>query len=204
MDADRINEAVKKAIADSLGDIKRAIQGDLDEVVTKKVKQEETPTFKRKFNEDHFKHSKEIEKIMDRISSNLEDKDLKKAQENVEAGKKLLRKRQKLIKIADREDDGWEVIRCYQSDALASDSDDEKRLNKSRRQAKLNKKEARSRRISTSRRRFGTSHTSTSSNYKDFNKYYRSSKDTICYFCGREGHMQYSCPARRNDNSKGR
>ena len=35
-------------------------------------------------------------------------------------GKSLFTKRQKLIKIADREDDGWEVIKWYESDALDS------------------------------------------------------------------------------------
>ena len=54
-------------------------------------------------------------------------------------------KRKKFILLADRKEDGWEV-RCFQSDNLASDSEDEKRLNKSRRQAKQYKKEARTRR----------------------------------------------------------
>ena len=40
-----------------------------------------------------------------------------------------------------------EVIKCYlfNSDVLASDTDDEKRLGKSRRQARLNKKESKKR-----------------------------------------------------------
>ena len=37
-------------------------------------------------------------------------------------------------------EDGREVIKCYESGVLASDSDDEKRLAKSRRQARINKK----------------------------------------------------------------
>ena len=37
-------------------------------------------------------------------------------------------RQQKLITIADREKDGWEVVKCYLSDYLASDSEDEKQL----------------------------------------------------------------------------
>ena len=51
------------------------------------------------------------------------------------AGMKLLLKQQKLIKIADREEHGWDVVRHYVSDDLASDSEDEKNLNRARREA---------------------------------------------------------------------
>lgn len=42
-------------------------------------------------------------------------------------GKQLIRKRQKLIRIADKSADGWKVIDEYVSDELASGSEDEKR-----------------------------------------------------------------------------
>ena len=32
-----------------------------------------------------------------------------------------------MIKIAEIEEDGWEVIKCYESDALVSDTEDEKK-----------------------------------------------------------------------------
>ena len=113
--------------------------------------------------------------------------------------KSLFTKRQKLIKIADREDDGWEVIKCYESDALASDSDDEKRLAKSREQARISKKDSRAKRISYKQ----------SVNNDDY-KHYKTKefaskrKEPICYYCGREGHMQYACPVKRNNDFKGR
>ena len=202
--AEEIQAAVQNAIANSMAEIvnqtasavKRSMTEDLNNVVEKKVKLEETPHLKRKFNEQHFRHSKEVEKIMDKIMASLNDKDIDKAKEHVTEGKKIIAKRQKMIKIADREEDGWEVIRCYQSDALASDSDDEKRLVKSRRQAKQNKKDARIRKVNY-RKRFEQR-----SNYKEYRDSYtsnsRSYKEPVCYFCGREGHMQYNCPSRRN------
>ena len=35
---------------------------------------------------------------------------------------------QKIIKVADRSDYGWAVVKAYDNDELASDSEDEKRL----------------------------------------------------------------------------
>ena len=40
-------------------------------------------------------------------------------------GKLLIKERQKLIKIADKNKDGWLVVQEYESDDLASDSEDE-------------------------------------------------------------------------------
>ena len=46
----------------------------------------------------------------------------------IKEGKELIRKRQKLIRIADKSADGCKVVDEYVSDDLASGSDDEKRL----------------------------------------------------------------------------
>ena len=48
----------------------------------------------------------------------------------VSEGKKLIHKRQKLIKIADRYKDGWQVVEEFESDELASNSEGEKKLKK--------------------------------------------------------------------------
>ena len=54
-----LKDAIKAAIAESMGDIikssasatKRLLEKDIEQTVKKKVKLEETPTFKRKYNE---------------------------------------------------------------------------------------------------------------------------------------------------------
>ena len=56
-------------------------------------------------------------------------------------GKELIRKQQKLIRIADKSADGWKVVDEYVSDELASGSEDEKRLKKAK-EAASRKKEA--------------------------------------------------------------
>ena len=45
-----------------------------------------------------------------------------------------------MLRITDREEDGWQVVKCYLSDDLASDSEEEKQLSRARREAAVNKK----------------------------------------------------------------
>jgi len=46
----------------------------------------------------------------------------------VAEGKLIIEKRQKLIKIADKNRDGWLVVKEYESDDLASGSEGEKKI----------------------------------------------------------------------------
>ena len=81
-----------------------------------------------------------MEKINEAISA-TEKGTIERCQEKLAEGKKIILKQQKLLRIADREEDGREVIK---SDDLTSDSEDEKQLFRARREAAANKKEKRS------------------------------------------------------------
>ena len=50
----------------------------------------------------------------------------------------MLRERQKLIKIADRSDQGWKTADEYEKDPVAIYSDDEKRIKKAESAAEKN------------------------------------------------------------------
>ena len=52
------------------------------------------------------------------------------------------------------EEDGWEVVKCYLSDHLASDSQDEKQLNKARREAASNKKKREANKLKDRKKQF--------------------------------------------------
>ena len=55
---------------------------------------------------------------------------LKKAKEDLDEGMKILSRRQKMIKFADRSEAGWAVVEGYEDNVLASNSEDEKRMEK--------------------------------------------------------------------------
>ena len=54
----------------------------------------------------------------------------------LDEGAKALATRQKFIKIADRSEFGWATVKYYQSDPLASDSNDEKDLGRAEKEAR--------------------------------------------------------------------
>ena len=62
----------------------------------------------------------------------------------VAEGKQIIKERQKLIKIADKNKDGWLVVQEYESDDLASGFEDEKKIRKAKAAAKKKRKEAKS------------------------------------------------------------
>ena len=51
-------------------------------------------------------------------------------------------KRVKLIKMADRSEFGWDVAKYYQTDSIADDSDDERRIKSAERQAAAERKKS--------------------------------------------------------------
>ena len=67
---------------------------------------------------------KELELL--ELSENGEKEALKKVKTHLDEGMKALGKWQKHIKVADRSDYGWSMVQHYNSNPLASDSDDEK------------------------------------------------------------------------------
>ena len=54
------------------------------------------------------------------------------AREKIEEIKDKIAKCNKLIKIADTSEGGWETVRQYQTNPIASDTDDETRINKAK------------------------------------------------------------------------
>ena len=72
--------------------------------------------------------------------NSIEKEHLERCQEKLKEGKCLILKQQKLLRIPDREEDRWEIVKCYLTDDLASDSEDDKQLNKACREAASNKK----------------------------------------------------------------
>ena len=180
--------------------IKRALDShDAQQQSQKKSKK--VPEFKREGNKIRYKINEDIlEKVEDAIKA-IDQNDLDDAKEALEGGKKIITKQQKLICLADREDNGWEVVKHYLSDDLASDSEDEKAINKARRDAlasikkRQTQKKGKFRNAPQQRRSYDSSFKRELEpkfrfdNRRDYQK-----KSILCYRCGDSGHMQYACP----------
>ena len=117
-------KTIEQAVRDSL---KRALPQEFldkttDETI-KRIKSSTIPEFKSKGNKICYEANNNILKKIDDAMNAIEKGHIDRSQERLKEGKALILKQQKLIRIADREEDGWEVVKCYLSDDLASDSD---------------------------------------------------------------------------------
>ena len=102
------------------------------QIETKQQIDKETVELKFKGNRKQFKLNAESDNIFDQIQTANVQAASDKISTLVSEGRKLIHKRQKLIKIADRCKDGWQVVEEYESDELASNSEDEKKLKKAK------------------------------------------------------------------------
>ena len=111
------------------------------QIETKQKIDKETAELKFKGNQKQFKLNAELDNIFDQIqTANVQAASDTKISTLVSEGRKLIHKRQKLIKIADRCKDGWQVVEEYESDELASNSEDEKKLKKAKEAASRKRK----------------------------------------------------------------
>ena len=135
-------ELMERQIKEIREDIKKKKE-EVADIVVKQVKRTLPPEFRRKGNEKQFQFNEGVsEKIeeaeveLGSIALPAEDADtvnipvavLKKTKQAIKEGREAIQERQKLIRIADRSDYGWDVVQEYISDELAADSDDEKLL----------------------------------------------------------------------------
>ena len=140
---------------------------------------------------------------LEKATQHLGEAEIKEALEEIEAGKNLLLARQKLILLADREENGWNFVKEYKKDDLASGTDDEKQIVKAR---------AASEKAILKRKRNRTQNYPNSTKKDSFKRTYQSSFDPKpstsksdfrtnrfdrqCYKCGKRGHLMYNCYSR--------
>ena len=154
-------------------------------------------TFKRPGNKNQFNHNLEVLESLKTTHQLIDAGKYVEATDEIEKGKKLINKRQKLIRLPDRGKNGWHVVKEYVADDLASNSDDEKLISKARKSAATEKnsysEEYKQKRRSNDRyknsgynQRFDRTsydHRSSQENFKtDFR---RNRYDRTCNICGK-------------------
>ena len=101
--------------------------------VVKRLKRARSYEFKQKGDEKKFDFNEEVKEDASAHIAKLpremqEHPSLVSATEELKEGMKVLHTRQKLIWLADRSELGWAVVDAYESDELASDDEDAKRM----------------------------------------------------------------------------
>lgn len=200
----QLNDRLKQVEADTTSKIQEAVKSVLERQAAKAPapkKQKKEPDFRSKGNKKRYEVNEEIITTIEGAIENIGRNEIEDATSKLEAGKHILLKQQKLIRLADREENGWEFVRHYVSDDLASNSEDEKAIIKARKEAlaSINKRKAKRTlefRSTRGKDRLGRDTTPRGnwSRRDRFDRYVRRSKSDICFKCGKEGHWQNACP----------
>ena len=160
-------------------------------------------TLKGKGNQRQLDFCKDILEKIEKANSSMDENNVEKTKEHLSEGKKLVMKRVKLIKLADRED--WATVNEYMSDDLASDSEDEKQINRAIRSAsaKSDKRRKSKQRQSpyyignqqTDNRRLANSYSNRLSlrPYNHLARRETNFENKVCWGCGRVGHFMSDC-----------
>ena len=102
--------------------------------VLKRARHDKPYQYKRKGNEEQATFNTRVDEALAEAQLDLPGAEtspaLGRVHKAVDKGKRLIAERQKLIRIADRSELGWNVVVEYTTDELAEDSEDEKRLEK--------------------------------------------------------------------------
>ena len=117
----------------------RKVQDDKD--AKKRQRETEAQRLKKKGNNKQFLFNAEVLDELKNITEELHFEDVDSALKTTKRATKLVERRQKLIKLADKSDAGWLAVDEYESDELADDSADEKRIKKAQEKAAKRKKQ---------------------------------------------------------------
>ena len=117
----------------------RKVQDDKD--AKKWQRETEAQKLKKKGNNKQFLFNAEILDELKTVTEELHFEDVDSALKTTKRASELVERRQKLIKLADKSEAGWLAVDEYESDELANDSADEKRIKKAQEKAAKRKKQ---------------------------------------------------------------
>lgn len=124
--AETVTRKVTEVMAKQNQTIKAETRNLVKDTLTKE--KQRSCTVKRSGLQDQYDHQLEALEQFEEIERAITENDLEEAKSHVENGKKLLSNRSKLLKLSDREN--WNTVTVYTRDKLASDTDDERQINK--------------------------------------------------------------------------
>ena len=179
-------------------------QSESREALTQKIKECSNKRWKKEGNRKQFEFNAEVIDSLHKATEAIKVGDTSSCSTRLEQAMKQLIARQKLIRMADVSESGWQTVREYETNELASDSEDEKRINRAEARAanKFKRSRSSSRYRGSSRFRPYTSNfripgsTTTPATISN-QRVYRPRPDTksgSCFACAATGHWRRECP----------
>ena len=196
-------EVIFITMSTSIEDLKSFFDKKFDEIAAKvsapKV-QVKSITLKRTSNQDQLDHAQDLLINVKSARLALSEGKQESAETFLERSEVAITKRIKLIRLADKSPNGWETVRCYESDTLADDSDDDKRIKKAEADASR-KRKIREDSLANYKKTRTDAVPSTSYHNKQFFRVQdrpRTFKyEDRCFSCGRQGHWRVHCPQQK-------
>lgn len=172
--------------------------------MAKRIKSEKKHEFKHEGNRQQFTHQSDVKEALQSAFDALVNSQYEQAKDVLHQGMLLVEKRSELILLADKY--GWDFVKEYQRDEIASNSEDEKHIKKCIKQVNSSRVQ---KRFKISRK--SSSETVAGASPLTWNRFnnvsprlvspllpFRSSKQLFgpCHSCGRYGHYWRACPTR--------
>ena len=205
--------------------MKRELVDEAEARVAKKLKEaDKQPALKKKDHQKQFQFNEDVRERLTEVSAAIHQMPVavERAKTAIQEGMNPLKKRQKVIKIADRSDHGWATVEKYVEDELAEDSDDEKclfraeaRAGRKAKAAQAAKLKKRSSMASRKPQSSGMPASVASLNSQQLahpeawpqlvtgrNAYSTAAPQSLgpCFLCGKLGHFRKSCPLLQNSS----
>ena len=178
--------------------LKKAVverQNEMAKMIVKRTR-ERQHSFLRPGNQSQYDFT---DAVLGQVQDALRDLEYGSTEETREAAvhslqkaAEMLERRMKLIKMADRSEYGWAVVAEYESDELAVDSDDEKRISRAEKEAE--KKWLRKRKRQIDDRVDGARGVTGATQLRATSNVGATPRAGPCFGCGEWGHLKRSCP----------